>query len=214
MYLFSLNKKGTIILHPDAMKLVPFFSELTEEEKLFVVLSTDYYSPYRQLSQDERYRRATAQVFKDQGLTPNKKDNIAKAIKEYESLQFDPVREQLLTYKSKVSKINDAIRNEEDASAIAKLMKTNSEIRKAIAEIEKELSMQDEKEHVQLHGKGTLSLLERLIRNKELYAEKFDNGKLKKDALENVYQNRNYNEPEPDVDSRFVDLEDLAEDEI
>lgn len=212
MFLFLPNRKGSVALHKDVMQLCPFFAELTEDELLYTILSTDYYSPYRQLNQEERYRRANAHVFKNQEKQPWLFPKIAKAIKEYEALQFDVRREQLKTYQSKILKINEAIRGEDSATVITSLIKTNEIFRKEVEKIEKELSMQEEQEAVQLLGKGQLSLLEKLSRNKEDYKERYDNPVKKQDVLPQVYANRNYNEPEPSPEDNMVDLEDLTSD--
>lgn len=169
MYLFSLNKKGTVVLHEDAMRLCPIFFTLDTKELLFLVLAVDYYSPYRQLNKEERYRRANVEVFKDVRDKPWMEEKIAKAIREYEAIQYDSRMEQMRTYQEKIDTINAAIRESNDPRQIKDYININKDLRKSKEELEKEIVMAEEQDAIQLYGKGSLSLLERLVRNKEKY---------------------------------------------
>lgn len=171
MYLFSINKKGTKILHPDAYKLCPELKNLEEDELLAIILAYDYYSPYRQLPLDERLRRAKAQVYKGKDTDLWERKKIKDAVDMYLSLQYDPRHESIRVYQDKIASIHEKIRETEDHGLLINLGKLNKEFRKQLLEIEQELLMEDEKDAVQLQGKGSLSLLERLLRNQERYNE-------------------------------------------
>lgn len=171
MYLISINKKGTAVLHPDAAKLEPTLSKLSEDELLLVVLAYDYYSPYRQLSETERTRRAQAQVFRNSKKDLFKTPKIKEAVSAYMSLQYDERREQIKTYLTKISTINEAIRISDSPASITNYVKINKDLRNAVNIIEEEMMMEEEKESLTIQGKGKLSLLERWMRNKEKYKE-------------------------------------------
>ncbi|MCC7514558.1 MAG: hypothetical protein IT212_07680 [Bacteroidia bacterium] len=172
MLLISINKNNTVVLHPDAAKLEPILSHLTEDELMLIILAYDYYSPFRQLPEHERMRRAQSQVFKNKKRTPFEEPKIKQAISAYMSLQYDERREQVKTYLAKISTINDAIRLSESPTTIANYVKINAELRKSVNAIEEELLMQEEKDAgVVIQGKGSLSLLEKLTRNEKRYEE-------------------------------------------
>ncbi len=171
MFLISINKTGTIVLHPDAAKLEPTLAQLTQEELILVCLSYDYYSPYRQLPEHERMRRAHAQVFKNSKRKPFDEQKIKDAISVYMSLQYDERREQVRTYLAKIATINEAIRESDSPTTIANYVKINTELRKSVNAIEEELLMEEESSSVIIQGKSQLSLLEKLTRNKDKYEE-------------------------------------------
>lgn len=171
MYLISINKKGTVVLHPDAAKLEPTLSKLTEDELLLIVLAYDYYSPYRQLNEVERMRRAQAQVFRNTKKDMFKSPKIKEAVSIYMGLQYDERREQIKTYLTKISTINEAIRDSDSPVTITNYVKINKDLRNAVNAIEEEMMMEEEKDSLTIQGKGKLSLLERWMRNKEKYKE-------------------------------------------
>lgn len=169
MFLISINKNGSKVLHPDAAKLEPSLSKLSEEELLLIVLAYDYYSPFRQLSEQERMRRAHEQVFRYSKKNIWDSPKIKEAVTAYMGLQYDERREQVKTYLAKISTINEAIRTSDSPTTIANYIKTNTGLRAAVNAIEEELLMDEEKESINIQGKGKLSLLETLMRNKEKY---------------------------------------------
>ncbi len=171
MYLISVNKNLSILLHPDAAKLEPCLAKLSEEKLRLIVLCYDYFSPFRQLSEQERMRRAQAQVFKSAKKNIWETPEIQEAVRAYMSLQYDERREQVKTYLAKIAIINEAIRASDSPVDITRYIKINKELREAVNAIEQELLMDEEKESIIVQGKGKLSLLERLMRNKEKYAE-------------------------------------------
>lgn len=172
MFLFSINKNGNKILHPDAVKLSPILATLTDDELLLVILTYDYYSPLRQQPESERMRRAQFQVFKNKKREPFSEPKIQEAIAEYCALQYDELREQADTYRAKIATINDAIRDSDiSPSEIKRYVDTNKLLRDSVTKIEEELVMKEEQESITIQGKGQLSLIEKLMRNKEKYAE-------------------------------------------
>jgi hypothetical protein len=171
MFLISINKNGSKLLHPDAAKLEPILAKLSEDELTLIVLAYDYYSPFRQLPEIERMRRAHDQVFKSSKKNIWDSPKIKEAIVAYMGLQYDERREQVKTYLTKISTINEAIRTENNPTTLANYIKTNKNLRDAVNAIEEELLMDEEKESINIQGKGKLSLLERYLRNKDKYID-------------------------------------------
>ena len=170
MFLFSINSKGTIILHPDAIKLCNELAILDQEEVRLIILSYDYFSKFRQLSEDERKRRAKAEVFGAKEGDPFNKPRVQRAIECYLSLQYDVLREEGIILREKIGVVNEQIRAEKSPEEIMPLIKTNKELRNRLNEIESEILVKEEKE-INIQGKGKLSLLEKLQRNRERYLE-------------------------------------------
>lgn len=102
MAIFKVDKAFTIILNPEAVKLAPELSVLTQNELLFVILVEDYSdSPFRKKPLEERWALAIKKVFGDQNVNLES-DKIKTARQVYKSLVFDIRRETLDIYKSKV----------------------------------------------------------------------------------------------------------------
>lgn len=170
-YVFTIKKNGDAILHPDAIKLAPELAYLTKEEVLAIILAYDYYSQYRQHPEDERERRARAQVFGQDNEEFFRLPKIKKAVELYKSLQFDPRRNQIMTYKDKLRELDTVLTalNEDDLKKISEVIKSQKELRKAISEIEIEINQEEEDNFVETEDKTKLSFLEKLQSNKENY---------------------------------------------
>lgn len=167
-YLFSINKKGTLIFHPDAMSLCPELSVLTDDEKLCVVLVVDYASPYNQLPEQDRRHKASNQVF---GKADNKffdRQIIKNAIEAYKSLQYDPKRELLKVYQDKIEQLSRDLVGTTSSKAISDILNSQAKMRVAIEEISNDIiNIREAK--VDVRGGGKLSFLDELMQNKEAY---------------------------------------------
>ena len=172
-YVFTINKKGTAVLHPDSVKLCPEFAYLDPKEILCIVLATDYYSIFRQFAEDERQRRARANVYGTDNENFFQLPKIKKAVEAYKSLQFDPRREQIITYKRKLQELDGILSavDEDDFKKIKDVISSQKELRKAIAEVEDELIKSDQDEEIETDDKSKLSFLEKLQANKQRYME-------------------------------------------
>jgi len=103
MAIFKVDRNFTIILNPEAVKLCPELSVLTQDELLFVILVEDYEdSPFRNKPAEERWSMAIKKVFgnKEINLETQK---IKTARKVYKSLVFDIRRETLDVYRKKIA---------------------------------------------------------------------------------------------------------------
>jgi hypothetical protein len=172
-YLIGVNKAGNTILRPECIKLWPELAFLSGQEMLAIILSYDYYSLYRQYSQDERERRARIHVFKGEREGLFKEPKIIKASMMYRSLQYDPRREQIIVYNRKLENCVHTLENldDNDHDQTKKLLATIKEFRKAIAELEAEINHEDEVGATETDEKLQLSFLERLTSNKERFLE-------------------------------------------
>lgn len=169
MLLFSINSKGNIILSPDAVKIFPIFNQLDNNQMLFIVLAYDYSSPYRLFTRSEQVRRAMVHVYTKEYPKMLEVPLMKKAIEGYMALQYDSKQEQRKTYLAKIEKINDAIRDAESPVVIGNYLKINKELRSELESMDKEILMHEEEEAIKIYGKGSLSFLEKLLRNKEQY---------------------------------------------
>lgn len=171
--LFTINKKGTAVVVPEAMKLSPDFAYLEEKEMLCVILAYDYYSFLRQFPEDERKRRARAHVFGHENEKIFEQPKIIKAVDAYKSLQYDPIRNQIVTLKRKLDNLNMIIDKveDDDLKRIKEVMAVASEYRKGIKEWEEELNKQEEEGLQEDQDKTKLSFLEKLQSNSARYKE-------------------------------------------
>lgn len=102
MAVFKVDKNYTLILNPDAVKLVPELSSLTQDELLFVMLVEDYEDgPFRKKPFEERWSLAVKRVFGDNSVNLET-DKIKYARAGYKSLVFDIRRETKDTYLTKI----------------------------------------------------------------------------------------------------------------
>lgn len=166
--LFNINKKGTILFHPDAVNLCPELQPLKDNDKLFIVLYCDYYSPFAQLPEQDRLNKSLLMVYKNTNKDLMSKEIIKNAIEAYNALQYDPVREMLKSYNKKLELLSDDLMAETNSRKINELLSSQSKIRNAIREINEEVSEKMEMDY-HLKGGGKLSFIELLMRNKDEY---------------------------------------------
>lgn len=100
--IFKVDKNYTIILNPEAVKLCPELSCLTQAELLFVILVEDYCdSPFRKKPFEERWSLAFKKVFGSKDV--NLEDPRIRVAREaYKSLVFDIRRETKDIYLTKI----------------------------------------------------------------------------------------------------------------
>jgi hypothetical protein len=102
MAVFRVDRDFTVILNPDAVKLIPELSTLSQEELLFVILVEDYEDgPFRKKPLEERWSMALKKVFKGESVNLEN-DKIRLARKGYKSLVFDVRRETRDIYLKRI----------------------------------------------------------------------------------------------------------------
>ncbi len=167
-YLFSTNKKGTVIFHPDVMGLCPEFAVLNDQDRLCLVLIADYNSPFNQLPESDRKHKARLQVYGDNKIESFEKKVFKNAVDLYKSLQYNPKRELTKVYQDKISSLSNDLVIATSPTAIKNILDSQKNMRNAMEELTKEVSEQEEYK-IELRGKGTLSLLEEICANKAEY---------------------------------------------
>ncbi len=169
-YLFYIDESATdkklAILHPEVVKLCPSLSVLSSDELLYVVLYTDYHSPYKQFPDHERKRRAMQHAFDDNEYDLIESERIKIAIHDYTSLQYSPKVEAARQFQRKIDSLLLVLQEDTSASNIEKTVKAIDLLRKNIQVYEREYDEEVQKKGV-LKGKMTLSLLEDMMSNKK-----------------------------------------------
>lgn len=169
-YLFYIDDKVSdkkkAILHPEVVKLCPSLSVLSDEELLYVVLFTDYHSPYKQFPEHERKRRAMQHAFEDNEYDLIESERIKIAILDYTSLQYSPKIEAARQFQKKIDSLLLVLQEDSSATNIKKTIDAIELLRKNIQVYEREYDEEVQKKGV-LKGKMTLSLLEDMMSNQK-----------------------------------------------
>lgn len=132
--------KSTFELNP-GLKAIPEFINLTDRQMDYVILSTDYRSPFRKLApEDKRTQAAAAAGYKyekdgkrldmnGRNITAGKVAVVEAAIKRYRELQRDDDYETLLSVSSLIAQIRE-LNNQRDKSAaeLEKAVKMTKEL--------------------------------------------------------------------------------------
>ncbi len=174
--LFNISKKGSSVLNKDAIKLCPELQYLSEEEVLFLILYVDYSSPYKQLPEGDRLRRSIHHAYGNVEASPLDREIIKIAIDCYKSLQYDPKRELIRTYKKKLNTLDRALEQAEQAAVMKTIIQAQRDIVKSIDALEEEIS-KNEQEEVHIEGGLKNSYLEKMMRNREMYKDVISNRK-------------------------------------
>lgn len=164
-------------MRPIVLKMCPEFSALDEKEILVISYVYDYYSIYRQHNERSRIAYAIMRVYGDNNPKlldalekPVANSRITNAVNAYKSLQYDPKIELAHKYQETVDEIQTQINSDLSEKELDTKLKNIDRLRKSIQSLEHEITDQliaDE----QLKGDQTLSLVERLQRNKNLWLQ-------------------------------------------
>lgn len=166
--LFYIDADKKLVLHRQVVDLCPTLSVLSDEELLFVVLFTDYFSPYKQLPEHERKRRAMQHAFDDSEIELIESDRIKIAIMDYNSLQYSPKIEAARQFQKKIDSLLLTLQEDTSATNIKKTMDAIELLRKTISVYEREYDDEVTKKGV-LKGGMTLSWLEDIMSNQKLF---------------------------------------------
>lgn len=170
--LFYIDSRSNTIIHPDAIKLCPELSVLTEDEALCLILAVDNFSPLRQFADQERLYRSSMQAFGDNNPKLFASLKWQSAVEAYKKLQYNPKLDLISTYQNKIKEMQLIIETETSVAGIEKAIKTINMLRQQILELENEVADQLIKEG-QIKGGSELSFIEVWMRNKALYEAKF-----------------------------------------
>jgi len=156
--LFKLDKQNRIFIHPEAILLCPELKSLNCDEILFVCVFCDYNSPYHQLPEEERLRRAKHHVWAD--TNKNTDSPILQAgIEAYRGLQYDYNRELVIKYKSKINMLSNALLNTNKAKEIKEIDEAIERLNDRIEKTQKQIDQSDELS--ELRGGGELTWIEK-----------------------------------------------------
>lgn len=168
MMLFKVDKNNKVLLHPECVKLCPEFNVLSQEEIVFIVLVYDYNSPFSQLIEEERIRRAMFHIWNDNKLDLLGKQKIKNAISAYKGFQYNPKIEIVNTYQKKISMLLEELEGLSSGELIKKNMEATSRLRAGIRELEQEIIESYQEEGTLMAG-AELSFLEKIQKNMEYY---------------------------------------------
>jgi hypothetical protein len=160
MSVFKVDKNFKVILNPEAVKLVPELSSLTNDEMIFVILVMDYEdSPFRKKPLEERRALAIKRVFGDKPVNVDNK-KIYDAMESYKSLVFDIRRETLDVYKLKAQLYHkEALNPDVEFKRIKELDQAIQFLEERIDKIQTSLEV-DELNEFELKGQKKLSHVE------------------------------------------------------
>jgi hypothetical protein len=160
MPVFKVDRNFKIILNPDAAKLCPELTSLTNDELLFVILAIDYCDgPYRKRPAEERRSLALKRVFKDNAVNLETK-RMQDAMEAYKSLVFDIRRETLDVLKQKAQLYHKELLNPTlEFKRMKELDQALQYIEERIDKIDTSLTVDDINE-MELKGQKKLSHLE------------------------------------------------------
>lgn len=166
--LITCDIKNNIIIRPEVLKLVDSFAALNEKEMIFVILSTDYFSIYRQFPEHERRRKAMWHAFEDNEVKIIESQRIKDAISDYMSLQYNPKIELARKYQQRIDKFSESMEMDDSPTSIKKTIDAIAALRMSINALDREVDEETLNEGV-VKGKMTLSLLEKVMANQKLY---------------------------------------------
>lgn len=169
-YLFYVDEKQNLIIHPEVVKLCPSFQALDEKEVLYVVLAYDYCSIYRQQPEHIRKQKAMWHAFNENEHEIVESSRVLAAVKDYISLQYNPKIETARVYQQKIDKMLELLREDNSPTSIKKTTDAITSLRQNIQALEKEVDEQIVNDGV-VKGKMTLSYLEKLQANMKRYRD-------------------------------------------
>ncbi len=167
-YLFYVDTKANVVLHPEVVNLIPSFRTLNEKEVLYIVLYADYNSPYKQFPDHERRRKAMWHAFDENESELIDSPKIKMAVEDYISLQYNPKIEVIRSYQQKIDKLLMQLQGDDAPSSIKKIDDAIDSLRRRIIAIQQEVDSQTLSEGV-IKGKMTLSFLEKAMANVKYY---------------------------------------------
>lgn len=161
---FYVDALKKVCLQPDAIKLCPELSVLTEKEVVWIVLAYDNYSPYRQYPERDREQKAMWAVFEENMPELLTKHSIRLAVTAYKSLQYNPKIALKEIFEKKINSLTQQLEIEESPLAFTKLMTMIDLARKSISELENEIAESVLKKGV-IKGDQEMCLLEEFQQN-------------------------------------------------
>lgn len=108
--IFRVKDDDSIIIDKDALLLVPELARVSDKELKYIILVYDLFdSPLRKIPFELRKQIAKRRIFGNIKTDIEKSENMIKAIFGYKSICYDPIRDSLDAFRSKISMINEKI---------------------------------------------------------------------------------------------------------
>lgn len=169
--LFNIDKKGSAVFAKEALDLCPELAFLSEKERLYVILVYDYYSMFRQFPEQDRINKTNNHIISLFGSGVDAStEKIKIAIEAYRSLQYDPRRELVAVYKTKIQSLSAEMDKTLSSTGVKNILESIDRLKKAIEETTQEIELALETRNA-LKGGGDLSFLEKIKENKEVYLQ-------------------------------------------
>ena len=165
MAVFKMNRNFEIILNPDAVKLVPELTGISNDQLRYVILVTDYVDgPYRKKPKDERRNMAKKLIWGDSRKMVET-ERIRNAMSGYKSLIFDIRRETIEIYHEKIKVLQkESLMPDLPFARLKEIDMQITFLQDRVVIISHDLDI-EESESIELKGKKSLSYLEVWQRN-------------------------------------------------
>lgn len=176
MSLFLFDKKDRCVVNPDALKLTVYLKKVSNDQFYYLVLAYDHDSPYHQYPEDDRKLKARRQVFKTGSMDDIEAADpiLAEAAKEYQALQYDPIKAIRSSYIEKLVDLNKKLMQETDMSALQRIDKTIEVFEKRLEKIQDKLNKAAQENNIK--GKRKLTFIEEWQANQAAYNRDKNNG--------------------------------------
>lgn len=166
--LLAIDFKNNQLLHPEVKKLIPTWDALTEQEMLYVILFTDYNSPFKQFPEHERRRRSMWKSFGEPMEDLVNSPKVKMAIDDYMSLQYNRSHDLIKGFQAKVDKLMEQLDLEPSPSSIEKIDKAIEKLLHRIKLLEESIDEKNLADGV-IKGDRKLSYIEVLLQNRKVY---------------------------------------------
>ena len=165
MAVFKMNRDFEIILNPDAIRLVPELTGISQDQLRYVILVTDYVDgPYRKKPKDERRNMAKKLIWGDSRKMVET-ERIRNAMSGYKSLIFDIRRETIEIYHEKIKVLQkESLMPDLPFARLKEIDMQITFLQDRVVIISHDLDI-EESESIELKGKKSLSYLEVWQRN-------------------------------------------------
>jgi len=165
MAVFKMNRDFEIILNPDAVKLVPELTGISNDQLRYVILVTDYVDgPYRKKPKDERRNMAKKLIWGDSRKMVET-ERIRNAMSGYKSLIFDIRRETIEIYHEKIKVLQkESLMPDLPFARLKEIDMQITFLQDRVVIISHDLDI-EENESIELKGKKSLSYIEVWQRN-------------------------------------------------
>lgn len=173
MSVFQVDKDFKVILNPEAVRLVPELSTLTNDETLYVVCVMDYESgPFRKKPIDERRLLSIRKFFKGKKWEDIETPRIKTAMAGYKDLVFDIRRETIDKYKRRILNFQkESLADETDLRKLKELDSAITFLTTRVDTLQHELDIEEQSEDIKIQGGRRLTQLEKWQRSQKAHRE-------------------------------------------